>query len=331
MKLSPFLVPAGAAVCLLYAAFAIARSQPVEERRDPPVPPAQSDFATQVAAAGLVEPVSETISLAAPVPGIVGEVLVKHGQEVAAGAPLVRLDTRPLERQLAEARAELEVRRSAVAGALAGVDQAHVVVKEAEDLWETVASLQRSRAVSADEVTQRQATLARAKVQLRVLESSVAEAQALVVQAEAACATLEFDIVRSTITAPVAGQVLRLDIHPGEYVDSGATGKDWLVLGDTRTLHVRVEVDEHQAWRVKPGAAARAQVRGQPGISAPLRFVRFEPWVQPKKSLTGDSSERVDTRALQVIYCIEGPDLPVFVGQQMDVFIEAPSQMLAGQ
>ena len=44
----------------------------------------------------------------------------------------------------------------------------------------------------------------------------------------------------------------------------------------------------------------------------------------PKKSLTGDNSERVDTRVLQVIYAL--PDhrqVPVFVGQQMDVYLKA--------
>ena len=34
-------------------------------------------------------------------------------------------------------------------------------------------------------------------------------------------------------------------------------------------------------------------------------------------------AERVDTRALQVIYRIEDDTLPLFVGQQMDLFIEA--------
>jgi HlyD family secretion protein len=52
--------------------------------------------------------------------------------------------------------------------------------------------------------------------------------------------------------------------------------------------------------------------------------VRFEPFVVPKKSLTGDTTERVDTRVLQVLYRFNRGDLPVYVGQQVDVFIEAP-------
>jgi hypothetical protein len=37
----------------------------------------------------------------------------------------------------------------------------------------------------------------------------------------------------------------------------------------------------------------------------------------------GDSTERVDARVLQVIYRIEDDNLQLFVGQQMDVFIDA--------
>jgi HlyD family secretion protein len=82
-------------------------------------------------------------------------------------------------------------------------------------------------------------------------------------------------------------------------------------------------VDEHEAWRVREGAAAEAQVRGNPKQKSKLTFVRFEPLIIPKRSLTGDSTERVDTRVLQVIYKIE-PDakLRLFTGQQMDVFID---------
>ena len=55
-----------------------------------------------------------------------------------------------------------------------------------------------------------------------------------------------------------------------------------------------------------------------------MRFVRIEPFVIPKKSLTGDSSERVDTRVLQIIFQLDQPNVPLYVGQQVDVFINRP-------
>ena len=64
--------------------------------------------------------------------------------------------------------------------------------------------------------------------------------------------------------------------------------------------------------------------RGNRALETPIHFARFEPYVVPKRSLTGDTTERVDTRVLQVLYQFHPGDLPVYVGQQMDVFIEAP-------
>lgn len=67
---------------------------------------------------------------------------------------------------------------------------------------------------------------------------------------------------------------------------------------------MRVDIDENDAWRFRPGAPALAYVRGNPDLKTPLRFERFEPYVIPKQSLTGDTTERVDTRVLQVIYSL---------------------------
>ena len=95
------------------------------------------------------------------------------------------------------------------------------------------------------------------------------------------------------------------------------------VNGDIDNLHVRVDIDEHDIPRFSTKAPAIAKLRGNPQAEYKLTFVRVEPYVIPKRSLTGDNTERVDTRVLQVIYSLEKTDRPVFVGQQMDVFVKA--------
>ena len=120
-------------------------------------------------------------------------------------------------------------------------------------------------------------------------------------------------------------EVLQVKVRAGEYAPAGQVATPLLTLGRLKPLHLRVDVDEHEAWRVRPEAAAVAQLRGLANVKVPLRFVRFEPMVIPKRSLTGDSIERVDTRVLQIIYAVEQGSAPLFVGQQMDVFIEAPA------
>ncbi len=127
-----------------------------------------------------------------------------------------------------------------------------------------------------------------------------------------------------TVTAPVEGEVLQVNLRLGEFAQAGPLATPLMLLGNVDELHVRVDVDENDAWRVSNTAAATAFVRGNPQLSTHLRIVRIEPYVIPKKSLTGDSTERVDTRVLQVIYAFDRTALPVYVGQQMDVFIDAP-------
>ena len=103
----------------------------------------------------------------------------------------------------------------------------------------------------------------------------------------------------------------------------GVLATPLVVVGETEPLHVRVDIDEHESWRVRPGARAEAVLRGNASLRVALEFVRIEPFVVPKRSLTGDSTERVDTRVLQAIYRFRRGTLPFFVGQQVDVFIEA--------
>ena len=110
-------------------------------------------------------------------------------------------------------------------------------------------------------------------------------------------------------------------MRPGEYVSVlGGTGL--VLMGNLHPLHVRVDIDENDAPRFRKGAPAQASLRGTPGVLYPLKFVRVEPYAVPKKSLTGDNTERVDTRVLEVIYSLDEKDQPIYVGQQMDVFID---------
>jgi multidrug efflux pump subunit AcrA (membrane-fusion protein) len=146
-------------------------------------------------------------------------------------------------------------------------------------------------------------------------------AKAEITTAEAQVKRLETDIERLTMRAPVAGEILQVNVRAGEYAQVGALAKPLILMGDTSRLNVRADVDENEGWKVHAEAPAKAAERGNSSQKVDLEFVRFEPYVVPKKSLTGDSTERVDTRVLQVIYRFKDTKVPFRVGQQMDVFI----------
>jgi multidrug efflux pump subunit AcrA (membrane-fusion protein) len=149
---------------------------------------------------------------------------------------------------------------------------------------------------------------------LAVARSQVEHSRQLVEQAR-----VELD--RLVVRAPIGGTVLKVDVRPGEYVGT-PPGKPLVLLGDIDVLHVRVDVDEQDLPRFSPGMSGRGFVRGDANTPLTLRFVRVEPFAEPKQSLTGAGNERIDTRVLQVIYAIDSPPRNVYVGQQVDVFLD---------
>ena len=249
------------------------------------------------------------ISIGTPLSDVVTEVNVAAGQSVQAGDPLFKLDNRQRLADLAARRAELQVAESEVKVNAALLDD---VTRQ----FNFVESLPDKSAISAEEFTHRRSAVETAQARLD-------EARAHVTSAQAQIKVMETQVDRSIVRAPVDGEVLQVKIHPGEFAPAGLTSTPLILLGRLRPLYVRVDVDEHEASRVRPEAKATASVRGNSSLKTPLTFVRFEPFVLPKKSLTGDSTERVDTRVLQVIYRVEDENPRLFVGQQMDVFIDA--------
>ncbi len=293
----------------LWATFSVARTQPRRERTEPPAPPPVSDFPTTVAAVGLVEASTENISVGTPLGGVVAKVFVTAGQAVKTGDPLFELDQRQL-------RADLAVRQQTVAVARARAAVTEARLEDLKRQLEFAEQVKDRRAISAEEVTRR-----RSAVETAAAELQEAMAQRAAAESQANAALVEVE--RSTVRAPIDAEVLQVKLHVGEFAPATPTSSPLILLGRSKPLHVRVDVDEHEGWRVRPGAEATGYVRGNADLKAPLRFVRFEPFVVPKRSLTGDSTERVDTRVLQIIYRVERDDLPLFVGQQLDVFIDA--------
>jgi multidrug resistance efflux pump len=313
----------------------------------PVVDPPKAPYTAFVAGSGLVEPSSQNILVGTPVGGVVTKVNVIAGAMVNAGDVLFQVDDREQQASLQVAQASLAVAKNQLeklrsAPRTEEVPPAEARVKEAEsnladlknqlDIWERVND---PRAVSVDDLTKRrfavaaaEARLTEARAQLALLKAgtwkpdlAVAEAQVFSAQSQVNQAQTEVD--RRVIKAPVSGQVLQVNVRSGEFAQAGPLSTPLMIMGAVDPLHVRVDIDEHDAWRVRGGSKAVAFVRGNKDISTELEFVRFEPYVVPKKSLTGESTERVDTRVLQALYRFKRGTMPIYVGQQMDVYIES--------
>lgn len=263
----------------------------------PATAPARAPFASQVAGAGIVEASGGNIAIGTPVAGIVTEIHVQRGDQVNVGDPLLRIDDRDLQAERLPAAARVKE-------AAAQLEQA----RQQLDLAESVPD---KRAISVEELSNRRAAVT-------IGAAALAAAQARVEQ-------LRLEIERRTIRAPLAGQILQIETRLGEFAQSGTPAVPLMLLGDASRLSVRVDVDENEAWRIRPGAPAQMFMRGNPQLHTSLQFERIDPYIIPKTSLTGAGAERVDTRVLQVIYSFDRAALPAYVGQQVDVFIQAPA------
>lgn len=304
-----YTLPILAAAGFLFAAYSVVSSNKPVPVAPAVAPPASAPFKSFIAGAGIVEPKSQNIAIGTPLSGIVKTVAVKVGDKVKAGAPLFYLDDR-------DTRAELAVRLADLAKARAGVGEAQATLKDTQSLSNLAESVTDRRAISSEELLRRRNAAA---IDTAKLDS----AKALVQQAEAALATAQTTLARLTVQAPVDGEVLQVNIRPGEFAQAGALNTPLMVLGNMDLLHVRVDIDENDAWRFDKNSKAVAYLRGNRNFKTDLMPAYVEPYVVPKKSLTGDSTEQVDTRVLQALYSFDRSQLPVYVGQQMDVFIEA--------
>jgi HlyD family secretion protein len=307
----PLLALAGMAV-MVYAVVAGDERLPVA----PPLStPASSPFANTVAGAGLVEASSRNIAIGAPLSGLVQQVAVTVGQKVAAGEILLQQDDRQIV-------AEMAVRKAALQVAESRLTEVTAAAVESRFLLQQVKGLQDNRAVSREEVQRRESADA-------VARARVTSAEAAIRQARAEWESSLVERERLTIRAPIAGEVLQVNVRPGEYLGANSAGTAPVVLGETSVLHVRVDIDESDAWRLPHGGKAIARLRGNAEVQIPLQWLRVEPLVIPKHSLTGNSTERVDTRVLQVLFAFERGAWPIYVGPQVDVFIDAVDK--AGQ
>lgn len=295
----------------LYAAYIAISSHKTHTPAQPVAQPAQAPaYADYIGGAGMIEASSNNINIGTSLAGIVNRVAVKVGDKVKTGDVLFTIDDRAY-------RADLAVKEAAILKTRAAVGEAQAALADASSQYAHVRDVKDGRLISMEEVEKRRNAEQTAKAQL---DSAVADVTA----AEADAQATRTDIDRLSVRAPMDGEILQVNVHPGEYAAEGDLSTPLLRMGDMSKLHVRVDVDENDAWRFQPNTRATAFLRGNSGLKTELQFVRVEPFVTPKTALTGSSTERVDTRVLQVIYSFPRDKLPVFVGQQVDVFIEVP-------
>lgn len=179
------------------------------------------------------------------VSGRVVEVLVKSGDAVELGQPLVRLEPQGLREQLRQAEAEARQARAA-----ATASKARVAELEAE--------VTRTRKLAAEELV--------SALELETLEARLDAAQAVAAQGDAQVEQAtsfvderRFDLQRAVVRAPSAGRVGRREVEVGTFATPSTA---LFVLGDLDDLLVEIELTEAMLSFITEGQPVHILPRG---------------------------------------------------------------------
>lgn len=231
---------------------------------------------------GKVEPIQE-FQAHAPAAGVVGQVYVKVGQKVTAGAPLLRMDDSDAVARLAAAKAALSSAQAAVHNMEQGgsqverlslaseIDKAKLQQSQATKSLTALEELASKGAASASEVAAARERLQSAdstaeNLQLRSTHSyssaDQARVRAQLNDAKAAVAAAESGYAGNNVRAPFGGTVYSIPVSQYDFVSAG---EDLLDLADLNKIQIRAYFDEPEIGKLAAGQAVKIEWAAKPG------------------------------------------------------------------
>jgi HlyD family secretion protein/macrolide-specific efflux system membrane fusion protein len=251
-----------AAVLLLGAGSAYAVRAPKEEKIDQTlvVTAKRVPLAIEVIDVGRVEAFEE-VEILSKVSGRVAEVLVKDGDTVKKGDPIILLDTRDYGRVVARERAML--------------DTAQAKLGYAERQFAKKRELAREGLLSALDFDV-------AERELDLMKLDVRTARVTLTQAE--------DRLRDArIVAPASGTAIRRKIEPGEMVIPGVEStfekRALLMIADLSRLVIKIELNQIDVSKVRLGQKVTATFDGLPDQRFAARVTEISPASTKAKDL----------------------------------------------
>lgn len=269
------------------------------------------------------------------------EVVVREGDHVAAGAPLLRLSTDIAQARLDQATAAMSVadrklaelikgpRAQEITEARAALESAVSAETTAGNEFKRVSDLVARKLLSESELDQvrvrRDSTVAeykQATARLNLLlegtrREAVEQAQAELARARAALAETQASAARYTVVAPRAGIIEALPYKLGERPPTGAPV---VVLLADGAPYARVYIPESRRAQFMPGARVTVTIDGSDrSYDGVARFIAAQAQFTPYYALTQDDRSRLSYLAEIDVPGSEANALPAGIPVQVSI------------
>lgn len=233
------------------------------------------DIREIVSASGKIFPETE-VKISSDVSGEIVELYVEEGDSVKAGQVLARIDPEAYASAVESASAgvsssksELARSKSAIDNARAQVEQIKSQVDNARRIYERNQKLRAEGVISAQDLetseanlTQLEANLRSAEANFRSAQQGAKSAEYNVASSQAGLREIRTNLNRTTIIAPTAGIISKLNVEKGERVVGTIqmTGTEMMRIANFNSMEVQVEVSENDILRVSLGDTADIEV-----------------------------------------------------------------------
>lgn len=244
----------------------------------------RQNIAATIASNGKVEPI-EPFVLHAQFATFVDSVYATEGQAVKLGQPILTLDSADVRAQLAQVRADLVAAQQELSSAAGGgspdqlaqlsgdIRKAEIDVQTYEHMRDSLQQLVKEHAATQDELSQNEASLARAQATLATLRERKSDlatrsgpdaqrAQLRVEESKALIASLEAKVQSAAVNAPIAGTLYSLPIHTHDYV---LVGQILAQVADLHRIRVRAFIDEPDLGWLAAGQSVEITWDAMPG------------------------------------------------------------------
>jgi len=187
----------------------------------------------------------EQVQLRSEVIGQVTELHVEEADEVVKGDPVITLDPKTYQAQVDQAEARVRIQQIAI-------ERQRLLIETLAARFERRKTMFAKNLVDEDSYEALKSELALARVDLRSLQESLAQARAALDQSEEL-------LSKTRIKSPIDGVVIQVDIKVGETVIAGTTnipGSTMMVVADPSETLTEVQVDEADIAQVREGQSA---------------------------------------------------------------------------